>query len=304
MTQAADGQARDEVAGVSRELLRKVRRIEIRTKGLIDSALAGSYSSAFKGRGMEFTEVREYSWGDDVRTIDWNVTARMGHPYVKRFDEERELTLLLVVDASASQSFGSQGRFKGELAAELGAVMSFLAIRNNDRVGALFFTDRIEKFVPPRKGRQHVLRLVREVLAFRPEGEGTDLSLALEYVCRILKRRAIVVMLSDLRAGGYESALRVAGRQHDLIAMTLVDPRERELPSVGLVELEDAETGASLLVDTSDPRVRRRYARQAAEREEAQSQALRRAGVDEVRIYPDQSYVEPLMKLFEGRTRR
>jgi uncharacterized protein (DUF58 family) len=262
------------------------------------------YSSAFKGQGMEFAEVREYTWGDDVRSIDWNVTARMGHPYVKVFEEERELTLLLMVDASGSQSFGSAGRFKGELAAEMAAVLSFLAIRNNDRVGALFFTDRIEKFVAPRKGKRHVLRLIREILAFRPEGRGTDIGLALEFATRILKRRAIVVVLSDFRAGGYESALRVAARQHDLVAVTLVDPRERELPDVGLVELEDAETGSVRLVDTSDRRVRRHHAERARAREAARTELLRRAAVDEVVITPDGGAVEPLLRFFDGRARR
>jgi uncharacterized protein (DUF58 family) len=289
---------------IPKEIFRKVRRIEIRTKGLVDSAFAGQYSSAFKGRGMEFSEVREYRFGDDVRTIDWNVTARMGHPYVKCFEEERELTLLLMVDASGSQSFGSVGCFKGEMAAEMSAVLAFLAIGNNDRVGALFFTDRIEKFIPPRKGRQHVLRLIREILAFRPEGRGTDISLGLEYVCRILKRRAIVILLSDFRAGGYEPALRVASRQHDVVAVSLVDPRERELPAVGLVELEDGETGRTLLVDTSDPRVGSRFVREAREREEARSRALRQAKVDELVITPEGGTVEPLMRFFQGRSRR
>ena len=289
---------------IPREVFRKVRRIEIRTKGLVDAAFAGQYSSAFRGQGMEFAEVREYQWGDDVRAIDWNVTARMGHPYVKIYDEERELTLLLIVDASGSQSFGSADRFKGEMAAEISAVLSFLAIRNNDRVGALFFTDRIEKFVPPRKGKRHVLRLIREILAFRPEGRGTDIGLALEYACRILKRRAIVMVISDFRAGGYEPALRVAGRQHDVVAVTLVDPRERALPEVGLIELEDAETGATLLIDSSDRRVQARFAQEAAAREEARSRALRQAKVDEIVVTPEVGTVEPLMRFFQGRAAR
>ncbi len=297
-------QNRESRERVPREVFRKVRRIEIRTKGLVDSAFAGQYSSAFRGRGMEFSEVREYSFGDDIRHVDWNVTARMGTPFVKRFEEERELTMLLVVDASASQAFGSAAGSKGEVAAELGAVLSFLAIRNNDRVGGLFFTDRIEKFVPPQKGRRHVLRLIREILAFRPEGRGTDLALALEYVCRVLARRAIVFVLSDFRCRGYEAALRVAGRQHDVVAATLVDPRERDLPPVGLIELEDAETGARMVIDSSDSRVRARYAREARDREDARSRALRAAGVDEVLIEPGKGYVEPLMHLFRGRRRR
>lgn len=287
-----------------RELLKKVRKIELRAKGMVDSVFSGQYASAFKGQGMEFAEVREYQYGDDVRSIDWNVTARMGHPYIKCFEEERELTLMLVVDASGSLSFGSKDRFKGEVAAEISALLSLLAIRNNDRVGALFFTDRIEKFISPRKGKKHVLRLIREILAFEPEGKGTDLSLALETVCRVLPRRAIVMVLSDFHIQDDSRALKVAGRQHDLVALSLLDPREEELPEVGLIHLEDAETGETLLVDSNDPKVRAFYQKRVEARRAHRQKTFREAKVDEVQIPPGGDYVRPLMRFFKGRSLR
>jgi len=232
----------------SQEIIKRVRRIEIRTNRLVNESLAGEYHSVFKGRGMEFDEVREYALGDDVRNIDWNVTSRMGHPYVKKYVEERELTVMLVVDASASGDFGTVQRTKREVAAEVCALLAFSAIRNNDRVGLLIFTDREEKYIPPRKGRNHVLRVIREVLTTRPKGKGTNLTLALESLSRGIRRRSVAFVVSDFLDAGFEKALRIANQKHDLIAIALSDPRERELPPVGILELEDAESGASMLI--------------------------------------------------------
>jgi uncharacterized protein (DUF58 family) len=225
---------------IPKEILKKIRRLQIVTNRVVSDVFAGEYLSVFKGRGMEFNEVREYQPGDEERDIDWNVTARMGRPFVKKFVEERELTVMLLVDASASSRFGTRDRFKSELAAELCAVLAFSAIRNKDRVGLVIFTDRIEKFVPPGKGSRHVLRVIREVLYFRPQGRGTDISLALDYLNRVIRRRSVVFLVSDFLAAGFERALRVSARRHDLVALLVRDPREEELPPAGLVRLEDA----------------------------------------------------------------
>ncbi|HYW68387.1 MAG TPA: DUF58 domain-containing protein, partial [bacterium] len=234
---------------IPQEILKKIRRIEIRTRRLVADVFSGEYQSVFKGRGMEFTEVREYLPGDDIRSIDWNVTARTGTPYIKKFEEERELTIMFVVDASGSGAFGSVSRFKAELAAELCAVLAFSATRNNDRVGLVMFSDRIEKVVPPQKGRRHVLRVVRELLYSTPEGTGTDIPMALDYLANVVRRHAVVFLVSDFQTSGYDRALAVANRRYDLIAVDVSDPREQELPRVGLVELEDAETGERISVD-------------------------------------------------------
>jgi uncharacterized protein (DUF58 family) len=288
----------------SQEILKKVRRIEIRTNRLVNESLAGEYHSVFKGRGMEFDEVREYTMGDDIRTIDWNVTSRMGHPYVKKFVEERELTVMLVVDASASGDFGTVGSTKRDVAAEVCALLAFSAIRNSDRVGLLVFTDREERYVPPRKGRNHVLRVIREVLTFEPVGRRTDLKLALESLSRGIRRRSVAFVVSDFLDSGYEQALRIANRKHDLIAVSLSDPREMDLPPVGILELEDAETGRTLLVDTWDRRVRARFAAEARGRIEARRRLFRQNKVDSVELTTGLPYDVPLVRFFRDRARR
>jgi uncharacterized protein (DUF58 family) len=292
---------------IPREIFKKVRQIEIRTNREVTDVLGGQYHSVFKGRGMEFEEVREYLPGDEVRSIDWNVTARFGHPFIKKFREERELTVMLVVDVSASGQFGSVRQTKNELAAELAAVLAFSAIRNNDKVGLIMFTDRIEKFVPPKKGRRHVLRVVREILAFQPQGRGTDLQLALDYLNRVQPRRAVTFVVSDFQVTDEESVrkkLRVASKRHDVIALSLRDPREEELPAVGLVELRDAETGERALVDTFNRKVREEFAAKARERLEALRRLLRSASVDQVEIRSNADYVPPLIQFFSMRERR
>ena len=286
------------------ELLQKIRRIEIRARRLVANLFLGEYHSVFRGRGLEFSEVREYQPGDDVRSIDWNVTARMGTPYVKKYVEERELTVLLVVDVSASETFGTGAQTKGEVAAEVAALLAFAAVANNDRIGLLTFSDRVEKFVPPRKRSQHVLRIVRELLYARPQGRGTDIAGALAYLTRVAQRRSIVFLISDFLDRGFEGALRLAVQRHDLVAISLTDPRELSLPPLGLLELEDAETGQPLLLDTEDRETRRQYALAAAQRREERQQLLRSMGVDEVAIATDRSYVQPLMAFFQARARR
>lgn len=288
---------------VPREILRKVRRIEIRTRRIVDETLAGGYHSVFKGRGMEFSEVREYQVGDDVRTIDWNVTSRMGHPYVKKYVEERELTVLLAVDVSGSSRFGSTAQARSEVVAEICALLAFAAARNNDRVGLLLFSEGIEKYVPPRKGRRHVLRVLREVLYHEPAGRGTNIALALETVRRLQRRRAVVFVLSDFLAEGFERPLRLASRFHDLVALVVRDPREASLPAVGLVGLEDAETGECLVVDTSQAGLRERF-RQAAEARAARLELLfKKLAVDAVELWTDRAYDRPLVRFFARRAR-
>ena len=316
---------------ISAELIRKIRYIQLRTRRTVTTAFAGEYRSVFRGQGMEFDEVREYQPGDDVGSIDWNVTARTGRPHVKRFVEERELTVFFVVDVSASGRFGSTGAAKTEVAAELAAVVSFAAARQNDRVGLLAFSDRIELFVPAKKGITHVLRIVREILSIQPAGTGTDLAGAMRYLNLVLRRRATVFLISDFLDGGRagtrprwrsrltvgreasgESAapiasttdLRMAARRHDLIAASIFDPREAELPSAGMVELEDAESGRLALLDTGSRRVRRDYERRARERREALSRQLRELGIDEIPIRTDAGWVDRLVRFFRMRERR
>jgi uncharacterized protein (DUF58 family) len=286
------------------ELLRRIRRIEIRARRWVDQLFLGQYHSVFRGRGLEFSEVREYQPGDDVRIIDWNVTARMGVPYVKKFVEERELTVYLVVDVSASEGFSTAPQTKAELAAEIGALLALAAIRNNDRVGLIAFTDQVERFLPPRKGSQHVLRLIRELLYLRPRRRGTDIAAALGFLSRIARRRSVAFLLSDFLAGGYEAALRVAARRHDVIAVSLTDPRDTELPDAGLLELEDPETGRRVVVDSGDAGVRQRYAGAAERRSEERRRLLSAVGVDEVSVLTDQPYVQSLMAFFQARARR
>lgn len=289
---------------IPREILRKVRQIEIRTNREVTDVLGGQYHSVFKGRGMEFEEVREYLPGDEVRSIDWNVTARFGHPFIKKFREERELTVMLVVDVSASGQFGSGRQSKNELAAELAAVLAFSAIRNNDKVGVILFTDRIEKYIAPKKGRRHVLRVVREILAFNPTGTGTNLKLALDYLNHVQRRRAVCFLLSDFQDTGFDRQLRLAGKHHDVVALSLRDPREEELPAIGLIELRDAETGERALVDTFDRRVREDFAGKSSARLGALRQTLRSAAVDHVEIRCDADYMLPLIRFFKMRERR
>jgi len=289
---------------IPREILKKVRRIELSTRGLVNEVFSGEYHSVFKGQGMTFAEVREYQYGDDIRSIDWNVTARTGTPFVKVFEEERELTVMLVVDVSASGNFGSRERFKGEVAVELSAVLAFSAIKNNDKIGLILFSDRIEKFVPARKGRRHVLRVLRELLFHRPEGRGTDIGAALQYLSRVTRRRAVVFLVSDFMGAGFSHPLSVVGRRHDLVAIRMSDPREAELPPVGFVELEDPETGERLVVDTSDRGLREAFRRRAEDDRKTMDRIFRRAQVDVIDVETGRPYVEPLMRFFRQRMRR
>jgi uncharacterized protein (DUF58 family) len=285
------------------EVTREVRRIEITTRHLVRDIVAGEYSSAFRGRGVEFAEVREYQPGDDVRTIDWNVTARLGSAYVKRYLEERELTVVFLVDFSASGRFGSRVRTKGELGAEVAAVLALAAARNNDRVGAAFFTDRIEHHIAPAKGRRHVLRLISELLAFEPAGTGTDLGAALAELEPTLRRRAVLFILSDFMAAGYEPVLGRLARRHDVVALQLVDPRERALPAAGLVTLWDPESGAWRRIDTSDAAVRAWFARRSEEFDRGLERGLRERNADLLRLETGRSYAEPLLSFFRRRER-
>ncbi|HXV61879.1 MAG TPA: DUF58 domain-containing protein [Vicinamibacteria bacterium] len=287
-----------------REVLEKVRRIEIQTRRLVTDALAGEYHSIFKGRGMEFSEVREYQMGDDIRTIDWNVTSRTGTIHVKKFTEERELTVLLVLDASGSADFGTRSRFKREVAAEMGALLAFSAIKNNDRVGAIVFTDDVEMYVPARKGRAHVLRVIRDLLYFEPRGSGTNIARACEYLNRITRKRAVVFLLSDYLDSGFDKPLRVAARKHDLISVVIADPREALLPPIGLVVLEDAESNRRLLLDTSDGKAMETYRGWIAERRDRQREELKGMGIDVIEIHTDVPYDLPLMRFFQMRAKR
>jgi len=289
---------------IPQEILKKVRKIEITTRGLVNDVFSGEYHSVFKGRGMEFSEVREYQIGDDIRTIDWNVTARYGHPYVKVFEEERELTVMLLVDASFSSEFGTHERMKGEIAAEICALLAFSAIKNNDKVGLSIFTDRVEKFVPPRKGKSHVLRVIREILYFKPEHRQTDIAVALEHLNRVIRRRSTVFLVSDFLSKDYERALRIANKRHDIVAIHIVDPRELALPPVGYIEFEDAETGEVLLVNTWDSRVREAFAFHAEDSLRQKEKLFQSINVDSIVIRTDTSYVEPLIRFFRIRAKR
>jgi uncharacterized protein (DUF58 family) len=288
------------------ELMNKIRRIEIRTRRLVNDSFAGEYHSIFRGRGMEFDEVRPYLPGDEVRSIDWNVTARMGQPYVKRYVEERELTVMLLVDASGSGDFASQGKFKRELAAEIASVLSFSATTNKDKVGLMIFTDKVELYIPPRKGRRHVLRLIRELLAFEPENDGTDIKLALDGINQILKRRSIIFLVSDFldEPEHYRKALHMANRKHDVIAVDLHDPLETDIADVGLLALEDAESDELVWVDTSDLAWREAFAGQTSQFKEAKDKVLASASIDQVKIDTDQDYVKALTIFFQKRAQR
>lgn len=270
----------------------------------MNDVFSGEYHSIFKGRGMEFEEVREYQPGDDIRIIDWNVTARYGHPFVKRFTEERELTVMLLVDASSSGEFGTAQRMKGEIAAELCSVLAFSAIKNNDKVGMIIFTDKIEKYIPPKKGSFHVLRLIREVLYFKPEHHRTDINVALEFLGRIIRRRCVVFLVSDFLSSGFEKMLSIANKRHDVIAIKIVDPREIELPNVGFIELEDTETGEQILIDTKDSRIRKSFRDFAMSQQNNLDMSFRSIDLDNIQILTDRSYVEPLIAFFKARAKR
>jgi uncharacterized protein (DUF58 family) len=289
---------------LTKELLKQVRQIEIRTKGLVNQVFSGEYHSVFKGRGMEFSEVREYQFGDDIRNIDWNVTARFGHPYIKIFEEERELTVMLLVDLSGSLIFGTVEKTKQQVAAELSAILAFSALKNNDKVGLILFTDKIEKFVPPRKGKSHVLRIIREVLSFEPEGKSTNIKAALEYMNSTIKKRSIVFLLSDFMDSGYEKILRIIGKKHDLIGVVLNDKREAEIPRMGLVKLTDAETGEERWVDTSSTRIQNRFKEVRKNMIQRRKSLFISSRLDSIEVQTGDDYIKPLVQFFRLRERR
>jgi len=289
---------------IPKEILKKVKRIEIQTRGLVNDVFSGEYHSVFKGRGMEFSEVREYLPGDDIRTIDWNVTARMGHPFVKIFEEERELTVMLVVDVSSSSAFGTVAQMKSEIAAEICALLAFSAIKNNDKVGLIIFSEGIEKFVAPKKGKSHVLRVIREVLYHQPQGSQTDIGQAQEYLSKVSRRRSVVFLISDFLSSGYEKALQIANKRHDIGAISLTDPRELELPDVGFIELEDAETGETWLLDTADEGTRRAFSKRAQQSRSSRQKLFRSMNVAQVELNTRASYVDPRIRFFKMRAKR
>jgi len=289
---------------IPKEILKKVRQIEIRTGRLVNDVFAGEYESIFKGRGMEFHEVREYVPGDDIRSIDWNVTARAGHPYVKKFIEERELTVVIIADMSGSGNFGTRLKMKVELMAEIGAVLSFSAIKNNDKVGLLLFTDKVEKFIPPKKGRPHVLRVIRELLYCKPESRKTSINSALEYIGRVLKKRAVIFLMSDFMDSGYEKLLRILNKRHDIIGISISDPREKQMPDIGLVEFEDAETGEVLFLDTGDSLLKKELAKRRDALIDTRDKAFRSMGLDSIDISTDKPYIDPLILFFKARAKR
>ncbi|MDK2908462.1 MAG: hypothetical protein PWR20_29 [Bacteroidales bacterium] len=283
------------------EIFKKVRKIEIKTRGLSNQIFSGEYHSSFKGKGMSFSEVREYQYGDDIRNIDWNVTARFNHPYVKIFEEERELTVILLIDVSGSNKFGSKQQYKQELITEIAAVLSFSAIANNDKVGVIFFSDRIEKFIPPKKGSSHILRIIRELIDFESLSNGTNISESLRFFTNAIKKRSVAFLISDFEDHGYDQALRIAARKHDVIALQITDEREKELPPAGLLYLVDPETEREIWVDTSNPMVRERFKNQREARQRYINNTLSRAGIDFVQLSTGSDYVRPLINLFKRR---
>ncbi len=287
-----------------KEIVHKIRRIQITTNRLVNESLAGEYHSVFKGRGMEFDEVREYQHGDDVRTIDWNVTSRAGRPFVKRYVEERELTVMLLIDMSASGTFGSAGKTKSEIVAEISALLAFSAIKNNDRVGAILFTDRVEKFIPPRRGSTHVLRVIREVLFHKPEHRGTCIQKALEHLNLVVRKRSVVFLISDLLDQGFEQALKVADRRHDIVIIQITDPREKELPDVGILEIQDAETGEIVRLDTTLPWVRETFRENWGRNQARLSKLFNSHRMDHLGLETNKPYDVPLIRFFKERARR
>lgn len=288
----------------SADIFKKVRKIEIKTRGLSNQIFSGHYHSAFKGRGMAFSEVREYQYGDDIRNIDWNVTARFNHPYIKIFEEERELTVMLVIDVSGSNEFGTVKQLKKMLVAELAAVLAFSAIQNNDKVGVIFFSDQVEKFIPPKKGTSHILRIIREVISFEPKHRQTNVGEGLKFLTSAIKKRSTAFIISDFISEGFEQTIRIAARKHDLIALRITDRRENELPPIGLVKFQDAETGKQHWVDTSSGDARAFYKYWISKKTEELNSIFKKSGVDNALIYTDDDYVKPLMKLFKKREAR
>lgn len=288
----------------TKDLLKKVRKIEIKTRGLSNQIFSGEYHSAFKGRGMAFSEVREYQVGDEIRIIDWNVTARFNHPYVKVFDEEREMTVMLLVDVSGSKNFGTQTQQKQELATEICAVLAFSAIQNNDKVGVLFFSDQVEKFIPPKKGRSHILMIIRELIDFKPQHKGTNVAQALQYFTSAIKKRSTAFLISDFISDAFENELKIAGRKHDLVALRLYDMHEEVFPNLGLIPVYDEETGQLEWINTADEKVRYAFKAAALERNSRLDSVFKRSGIDFTKIGTHQSYVKPLMTLFKKRGAR
>jgi len=289
---------------LAKSIIKKVRKIEIKTRGLSDQVFSGHYHSSFKGRGMSFSEVREYQYGDDVRNIDWNVTARLNHPYIKVFEEERELTVMLIVDVSGSNAFGTQGQFKNEQMTEIAAVLAFSAIKNNDKVGVIFFSDKVEKFIPPKKGRSHILRIIHELIDFKPESTKTDIQEALRFLTNAMKKRTISFLISDFMDEGFEDAIKIAARKHDLVAIRVYDKREMELTNIGLVKVYDNESGTMQWLDTSSPRVREAWKNKAHKQQQYIETLFYKSGVDKVDILTNQDYVKPLLGMFRRREGR
>lgn len=283
------------------ELLKKVRHIEIKTKGLSKHIFAGEYHSAFKGRGMAFSEVREYGFGDDIRSIDWNVTARFNKPYIKIFEEERELTVMLMIDVSNSQNFGTKSRFKDNLITELAAVLSFSAIQNNDKVGVIFFSDKIEKFIPPKKGKKHILFIIRELISFKPESKKTDISVALRYLVNVIKKRSTVFILSDFYDNDFSKALQTVKHKHDVVALQIYDHRENQMPDIGLVKFQDSETGREIWVNTSNKKIREKYENISKIKDQKIKEIFTKTGVDYTKINTEEDYIKPLLRLFKNR---
>lgn len=288
----------------TQDLLKKVRKIEIKSRGLSNQIFSGEYHSAFKGRGMAFSEVREYHLGDEIRTIDWNVTARFNHPYVKVFEEEREMTVMLLVDVSGSKDFGSRKQFKQEIVTEICAVLAFSAINNNDKVGVLFFSDQVEKFIPPKKGKSHILMIIRELLDFEPEHKGTNIKEALKYFSRAIKKRSTAFLISDFLDQGFQDELKIVNRKHDLVALQIHDHREEEMPNVGMLQLKDPESGKVKWMDTASKKNRSLYRQAALKQQDQINESMLRSGVDHCKISTHQSYVSPLMNLFKRRESR
>lgn len=286
------------------EILKKVRKIEIKSRGLSNQIFSGEYHSAFKGRGMAFSEVREYQYGDDIRNIDWNVTARFNHPYIKVFDEERELTVMLLVDVSGSNEFGTKKQLKEELMTEISALIAFSAIHNNDKVGVIFFSDQIEKFIPPQKGMTHILRIIRELIDFKPKSQKTNIAEALRFLTNAMKKRCTAFLLSDFIDSNFEDAMKIAGRKHDLVALQVIDQTELRLPSIGLARIYSKELGKSVWLDTSDKKLQDEFRRKANARIAYLDTVFRKSGVDYTRILTDQDYVKPLLNLFKSREGR
>ncbi len=288
----------------AQDILKKVRKIEIKTRGLSKQIFSGEYHSVFKGRGMAFSEVREYQFGDDIRNIDWNVTARFNHPFVKVFEEERELTVMLLIDVSASNTFGTQQQLKQELITEIAAVLSFSAIQNNDKVGVIFFSNKIEKFIPPKKGTSHILRIIRELIDFKAEEKGTNIAEALRYLTNVIKKRSTAFLISDFMDEGFDRAVQIANHKHDLIAIRVTDKRETEIPDAGLVWMTDAETGNKMLVDTGNRRIRQQLHDYALQKSRELDVLFSKTGVDMVKVYTGEDYVRPLMNMFKKRENR